>query len=307
MAELPKNFAQAFDLSSLAVKRESENAYLGIVIDRKNLVSEVLPASQETVFIVVAWSPRSPQTLSLVKTMGELEKKGEGAWSLATLNVDEQPEVAQAFSITAVPFTTAILGGQLVPLFESIPPQADIEKTINRLFELAMEQGMLPGVATGDGLAAGDYSEDENNSSEVEEKLEPEESEAMAALNAGDFNAAREAYQRWVVRDPSNAMAKAALAQVDLLMRIGNADFDSSIQSAESDPDNLSAALLASDLQLSVGDYQGAFNRLINFVASHTDPEKKLAKDHLIKLFELIDPSDPIVIDARRKLASAIF
>jgi len=301
MAELPKNFAQAFDLSSLAVKRESENAYLGIVLDRKNLVAEVLPASQNEVFIVVAWSPRSPQTLSLVKTMGELEKKSEGAWSLATLNVDEQPEVAQAFSITAVPFTTAILGGQLVPLFESVPPQSDIEKTINRLFQLAMEQGILPG---GVGEVPG---VEQVGGPEVEEALEPEESEAMAALNAGDFVAAQAAYRRWVSRDPSNPMAKAALAQVELLIRIGDADFDSSIHSADNNPADVSAAMLAADLQLSVGDYQGAFNRLINYVANNADPDKKAAKDHLLTLFELIDPSDPLVIDARRKLASALF
>ena len=301
MAELPKNFAQAFDLSTLATKRESEKAYLGIAINRSNLVSEILPASAQQVFIVVAWSPRSPQTLSLISMMAELEKEAAGVWSLASLNVDEQPEVAQAFSITAVPLTTAIIGGQLVPLFEAIPPKGDIEKTINRLFELAMEQGIL-----GDAPGA---SEDENAGSEIEEeeKLEPEESEAMAALNAGDFVAARDTYTRWVNRDPANAMAKAALAQVELLIRIGDADFDTTIKTADAQLNDVKSQMLAADLQLSVGEYVGAFNRLIQFVANNNDPEKKIAKDHLIALFDLIDPSDPIVIDARRKLASALF
>jgi putative thioredoxin len=301
MAEFPKNFAQAFDLSTLAVKRESESTYLGLVLDRSNLVTEVLPASAEKVFIVVAWSPRSPQTLSLIKTMAQLEELSEGSWSLATLNVDEQPEVAQAFSITAIPLTTAIIGGQLVPLFESIPPQADIEKTITRLFQLATEQGLLSGGVDESHQAEGQEGEG------AEEKLEPEESEAMAALNSGDFSAAQDAYRRWVARDPANQMAKSALAQVDLLIRIGAADFDSSLKEADSKPSDVTAAMLAADLQLSVGDYLGAFDRLINFVANNSEPEKITAKDHLIKLFDLIDPTDPIVTNARRKLASALF
>jgi putative thioredoxin len=35
--------------------------------------------------------------------------------------------------------------------------------------------------------------------------------------------------------------------------------------------------------------------------------EKKKAKDHLLVLFTLVDPTDPILIKARSALASALF
>jgi putative thioredoxin len=303
MAGLPKNLAGAFDLSTLATKRESEAQYMGIVLDRNNLVSEILPRSQNEVFIAVAWSPRSPQTLALIKTMAEFEAASAGKWNLLTVNVDEQPEVAQAFQISAIPLTVAIIGGQLVPLFESIPPNVDIEKTLVRLFELAAEQGVL----TSEGDVSSGTVEAAQESAEPEEQLEPEEIEAMAALNNGDYIAAQNAYHKWVSRDPANPMAKAALAQVELLMRIGTTDMGTAITNADANPGDLKAALLAADIQLSMGEYEQAFDRLISFVSNSADPEKKIAKEHLIKLFDLVDAADPIVVVARRKLANALF
>jgi len=35
--------------------------------------------------------------------------------------------------------------------------------------------------------------------------------------------------------------------------------------------------------------------------------EKKLAKDHLLALFALVDPADPRLIKARSDLANALF
>jgi len=46
---------------------------------------------------------------------------------------------------------------------------------------------------------------------------------------------------------------------------------------------------------------------LLNCVKQLADDDKKRAKDHLISLFNLVDQSDPRLVQARKELASALF
>ena len=111
----------------------------------------------------------------------------------------------------------------------------------------------------------------------------------------------------WLARKPGETLAQIGLAQCELMIRIENLDPKRILADAASQHNNLDIQIQAADIEVATGAYESAFNRLIKCVRTMVGDEKKRAKDHLIVLFTLIDPTDPILIKARSALASALF
>ena len=301
--QLPKNFARAVDLSTLG-KSAAAAPQAGVVLTEANLVNELLPLTHQIVAIVICWSPRSPESVKLVELLGGLQKDdvlddGRPRWILGTVNVDAEAALATALQVKAVPFALAIIQEQMVPLFETIPTPDQVKLVIQKVLTLAAERGV------------GEAPAPTESEAPLEEAPEPEELEAIAAIESGNFAAAVSAYKKWIARAPQEQMAKLGLAQAELLQRIDGVDLAQAIANADRDATNISAQLLGADASVAVGDYSAAFERLIRTVKQSAGDDKKIVRDHLLGLFNLVDANDPelgpVIIKARQQLASALF
>ena len=294
--QLPKGFSGAFDLSSLKQPAIDTSQMPGISVTQSNLMQEILPKSNSQVVILICWSPRSPQSIELIEKMGKFYESDKGdnpnaPWELAHINVDSEAAVAQALQVQSIPFAIGIISQQPVPLFESVPPNEQIRLVINKVLELAAQKGV--GVAP--------------NAESTEIPIEPEEAEAMAAMESGDLAKSAQAFEKWINRQPGNQMAKLGLAQVQLLTRIKGLDPNSILVEAASAPNDLNKQIQAADIEIANGKNQEAFSRLIKAVKILDGDDQKKAREHLLTLFSLVDPSDPELIKARQALASALF
>ncbi|CAB4867062.1 MAG: tetratricopeptide repeat protein [Actinobacteria bacterium] len=283
----PPNFAQAFDLSSLGKPKVAQAAPLpGLEVTATNLSVQFLPLSRTTPVIVIAWSARSAESIEMVKVLSVLEISYQGSWVLGRLDIDAEPQVAQAFQTKSIPYAVAIIGEQMVPLFEQSYPEAQIRLVLDKVIALAAEQGIgAPPV----------------------EAIEPEEEEAIAALEAGDFKTAETAYKKLLSRKPSDSFAKLGLAQTQLLIRTNGLEITSVIQQATENPGDIAIQLTAADMEIAHGGVDAAFNRLLNLVKATAGADRTKARDHLLILFTLVDPSDPRLAAARSVLANALF
>ena len=297
MSSLPKNFGSAFDLSAL--KNPVSAAELsGISITQANLMQDVLPASHAQVVILICWSARSAQSQSVMAALGKMHEddsaRPEGAgWLLGNVNVDVEPEVAQALQVQTVPLALAIIQEQVVPLFETVPTVPQLRLVVDKVLSLAAERGVGSVIAEPEGA--------------VEEKLEPEEIMALEALESGDFAGAKAAYREWLNRAPSNPLALLGFAQVELLHRIDGLDSAAIISQANLRPADIALAQQAADCEIAQGNFDASFTRLIAAVKLASGDERKALREHLVGLFALVDPTDPILIRARQQLASALF
>jgi putative thioredoxin len=139
------------------------------------------------------------------------------------------------------------------------------------------------------------------------EQLEPEEIEAMDALEAGNYVAAEAAYKKWLTRKPSENLAKLGLAQTQLLMRTEGLDLNTVIAESMADPTSIDLQLQAADVEMVNGGVEAAYTRLIHAVKVTTGEDRTKVKNHLLELFALVDASDPRLVAARKELASALF
>ena len=282
------NFGNAFDLSSLKKPTADQLPTVGIPVTQENLVSDFVSKSKEKVVVLLAWSTRSSQSKEILETLGKLEAADKSAWLLGTVDVDSQPQVAQALQIKSVPVAIAIVAEQLLPLFESVPPADQVRLVINKLLELASQKGV--------GKAP---------EGPTESPMEAEEEAAYAAMEKGDYKAAKLSYEAWLKRKPNEQVAIVGLAQVNLMIRIDGLDPVLTLQNAKAD--DLTSQLMCADIQIASGDLSGAFDRLLAVIKSNTGDQRDKAKAHLISLFNLVDPTDSRLVKARSELASVLF
>jgi putative thioredoxin len=284
---LPPNFGQAFDLSSLTKPKVDPSVPLpGIEVSVENLSSEILPLSLVRAVIVVMWSPRSSESVEMVKILGKLELDYKQTFALARVDIEAHPQVGQAFQTKSIPYAVAIIAEQMVPLFEQSYPEAQVRMVIDKVLTLASEQGVGQAPV---------------------ESMEAEEIEAMEALEAGNFVAAEAAYKKWLSRKPNENLAKLGLAQTQLLMRTEGLQLDDVIAESTSNPTDITLQLKAADVEIVNGGVEAAFTRLLHAIRATSGEDRTKVKDHLLSLFSLIDQSDPRLVAARKELASALF
>ncbi|MEY3108074.1 MAG: hypothetical protein RL730_425 [Actinomycetota bacterium] len=288
---LPQNMGRAFDLSSLTKPKvvESENQSVPEATV-ENLMTDYVALSKEKPVVLLAYSPRSKASVDLRDLMAEMAKRDNLTWIFGAINADAQPQLVQALQVQSVPFAIAFIDEQPLALFDKIYPQEQIALVITKLFEVAKERGLKVDIP------------------EVKEiPMEPEEVAALSALEKGDYSGAAMAYRNWLQRKPDEQLAKIGLAQCELMIRIEGLSPELTIKDANSHPNVIEKQLMAADIEIAQGIPKNAFERLITLVRNSAGEDKKRVKEHLLLLFQLVDPSDPELIRARNELASALF
>ena len=266
---------------------------VGVAVTEANFEAEVLVRSNDMPVVVLLWSPRSDGSVELGEILSalaaeDLDKPGR-AWTLATVNVDTSARVAQVFGVQAVPTVVALAGGQPLSNFEGMQPPEQLRKWVDSLLN-----------ATAGKLGAGGPEGDEP------EEVDPAVAAARDLLDAGELEAARDAYQAILDADPANAEAKGAVRQIGFLIRATGQSPDA-VAVADADPTDIEAAFAAADVQILNQDVTPAFNRLIALVKRTAGDERTAVRTRVIELFDIFDPADPDIVAARRNLANALY
>jgi putative thioredoxin len=283
--------AGAVDLSALKNRSADgppAGAPGGTEITEANLEAEVLVRSSQVPVVVLLWSPRSDASVTLGEALAGLAAADNGKWSLATVNVDTTPRVAQMFGVQAVPTVVALAGGQPISSFQGPQPADQLRRWVDSL--LNATAGKLSGGGEGD----------------EPEQVDPEVVAARTHLDAGDFDAALAAYQAILAAQPNHAEAKGAVTQIIFLQR-ATAQRPDAVAVADAAPADIDAALAAADVEILQQQVSAAFDRLTGLVKTTAGDDRTTVRTRLIELFDLFDPSDPEVIAARRKLANALY
>lgn len=290
--------AGAVDLSALkqratapregAAPGASASAPGGVEITEANFEAEVLVRSNELPIVVLLWSPRSDSSIQLGEVLSGLAAADAPKWSLATVNVDTVPRVAQMFGAQAVPTVIALAAGQPLSSFQGVQPPEQLRRWVDSLLEATA--GKLGG--------AGD--------AEEPEQVDPEVEQARAHLDNGDFDAARAAYQAILDANPNHVEAKGAVRQIGFLQRATAHPRDAEAI-ADASPDDIEAAFAAADVEILQQNVEAAFARLTGLVKRTAGDDRTKVRTRLIELFDLFDPADPEVIAGRRNLANALY
>ncbi|HEX6354371.1 tetratricopeptide repeat protein [Actinophytocola sp.] len=267
-----------------------------IEVTEATFQAEVVERSLQVPVIVDLWAEWCGPCKQLSPVLERLANAANGAWILAKVDVDANPRIAQLFGVQSIPTVVAIAGGQPVEAFAGAQPEPQIKQWLSALLDALRDK--LPGIRAA-----------EQGGDGGEPLPEPEDPRFVAAEDAfeqGDLEGAAAAYQKILAEEPANEQAKAALAQVKFMARAEAAD-PSVVVRADTSPDDIDAQLSAADVELAGQDIEKAFARLLDVIRRTSGTDRDKARTHLVELFGLFSPEDPLVAKARRDLASALF
>ncbi|MEH0109248.1 tetratricopeptide repeat protein [Tersicoccus sp. MR15.9] len=266
-------------------------------------INQLAQLSGQVPVILQLWANYSETSLQMLDLMGERVHARGGRLALATIDVDANPQITQAFAVQGVPATFALVKGQPVPLFTGAQPASQIDAFFDELLQVAEANGVTGSLGGGD--ETGEPGDGEQ--ADAEPPLPPLHQEAVDAIDAGDYDRAAAAYRRALAESPADNDAAVGLAQVELLQRLDGKDADAVRAAAAQRPDDLDAQLTVADLDLSGGHVEDAFSRLIGFIGRSAGEEKETARARLVQLFEVVGSADPRVTRARSALARVLF
>lgn len=259
---------------------------------------QVLEISRSVPVVVDLWAEWCGPCLQLSPILEKVVLELDGKLLLAKVDVDANPQLAQAFRAQSIPLVVALVGGQPVPLFTGAVPEEQVREVFAQLLQVAAQNGVTGTVPRGEHDAA---------TEPVEPELPPLHQEAFAAIEAGDYPRAEAAYEQALVENPRDEDARAGLGQVRLLARVAGLDLQTARAAAAAAPLDADAQFAVADLDLAGGHVDDAFGRLLDLFGALPADERTPVRERLLELFGVIGDSDPRVVRARGRLTSLLF
>ncbi len=266
-----------------------------------NFVQEVVERSRTTPVLVDLWATWCGPCKTLGPILEKVAREMKGAFVLAKIDIDQNPEIADAFQVQSVPTVLLLKGGRPVDGFVGAQPEKAIRDmlakhlgpVVDPLEEaLAPEKDGKPEIA----LA--------NVARLAARKPAPRLAAAHHArllLATGKSAEGQAAFDALSVEEKASDPGRAAQALIALLaQRTDLAPLEAAVKQ---DPDDIAARLAFGRALLAEGRaadgleqmYEGA-KRDVRF--NDSEPRKALQQ-----AFEALGDADPLVTEYRRRLS----
>ncbi|BDR54056.1 thioredoxin [Bombiscardovia apis] len=311
------SLAGAVDLGALKHKVDAEPGQAGgapaaggYVIDTTEASFPAMVQTSATFpVLLLLWIPTDDRLFPLARTLADVVNAQEGKLQLARVDVTANPQIGQALQAQAAPALFALLGGRPMPILEGLPSDEELaqitDQLIPQVIQLAQQQGITgsaPYQESGE-QAVGD---EEAEGAGAEGAVPPEHQIANRLAQEGDYAGAAQAYAAVMESNPQDTLAAQEHAKALLMARSAEADVRQVRQAAADQPADVDAQLAAADVDMIGGKVEDAFGRLIDFIVAHKD-QMAPAHDRLLEYFAILEPADPRLARARRRLATAMY
>ncbi|MBY6049168.1 thioredoxin [Vannielia litorea] len=284
-------------------------------VNEADFMKEVIEASQEVPVIVDFWATWCGPCKTLGPQLEAAVVAQKGRVKMAKVDVDRNQGIAGQLRIQSIPTVYAFWQGQPVDGFQGALPESQLKEFVAKIAAMGPE---------GDGglaeaLAAAEEMLEEGAAADAAEVFagvlgeEPENATAFGGLIRAYIAAGQVEQAEAMLANAPEALSgasevEAAKAQLDLLKQAESAGPLAELTAAvEADPANHQARFdLATALHAS-GDAEGAVGQLLELFRRDREWNDGAAKAQLFTIFDALKPSDPVVLNGRRKLSSMIF
>ncbi len=292
------------------------DAQSGLIIDvtDETFNTDVVAKSRTVPVVLDLWAEWCGPCKQLGPILEKLATEANGAFVLAKIDVDANPQLSAALQVQSIPMVVAIVAGQVADGFLGAMPEAQVREWLGQVMQVAEQLGLRPGAAaslSSDGQGGADEAADGQppgyQPGLADSGAGAVFAEAQEAMERGDLEAAATAFEKVLEANPGDPVAIMGLGQVGLIRRVESYDQATARRDADARPDDVEAQARAADIDLAMGRTEAGFQRLLDTIRRTTGEERDTARKHLISLFEIFPPKDPRVAKARAALSSLLF
>jgi len=277
----------------------------------QDFMRDVVEASRERPVLVDFWAPWCGPCRQLTPVLEKVVRAAKGAIRLVKLNIDDHPEIPGQMGVQSIPAVFAFQDGRPVDGFMGALPESRIQAFIARLIGESAD-GSADIEAAEAALDAGDV----NAAAQAFGEILQDDAENMQALaglakcyvKTGDLDRAEQTLALVPPGKAESAPVASARAALELARKAGDAgDVEALRAKVAADPNDPQARF---DLALALnakGDRQGALDALLALVAKNRAWKDDAARKQLVQFFEAWGPTDPATTSGRQKLSSLLF
>lgn len=263
--------------------------------------SEVLERSREVPVVVDFWAEWCGPCHTLGPILETAVDARGGDVVLAKVDVDDNQELATRFGIRGIPAVKGFRDGEVVDGFTGALPRQQVDAFLDRLVPSDADRLAAEGVRL---VAEGDR---EGGRQRFESALEDDADHRVAAV---------ELARLIIEEDPERALellaphrpdpaAEQVVAQAELA-RQGSTDVGELRAAVERAPEDTDARVQLGRALAAQQAYDEAIDELLTAVRAG-DGHTEEAREQILAIFRILGDDHPLVTEARRRLASALF
>jgi putative thioredoxin len=288
--------------------------------DQKTFMTDVIEASRATPVLVDFWAPWCGPCKTLTPALERVVRAAGGRVKLVKIDVDQNRALVQQLSqlglpLQSIPTVAAFWQGQIADMFQGALPDSDLKRFVEALLKIA--GGSMPAAdLLAEARAAMDAGQPEAAADAFSAMLadDPDSPEAWggmirALLAMGDDSQAQDALAQVpakIAQHAEIAGARAALALAEE-GRAAAGQLGALAQRLAADPNDHQARYDMATALNAAGKRAEAADALLDIFRRDRAWRDDAARQQLLKFFESWGFADPATMAARRKLSALLF
>ncbi|MCM2973167.1 tetratricopeptide repeat protein [Larsenimonas suaedae] len=287
--------------------QDVDDASIIVTVDMSNFQQVVLEGSMNTPVLLECLSSGNDECQRLTPVLEKLAREYKGAFILAKLDIDSEPQIAAQLGVRAAPDVKLIAQGQLYDQFQGALPEQKIREWLGQYLEAPQDTGLSTqaqaeqAVEQGDTATAKTLYQQLINESPNHHEYKIDYAGVLTA--EGDFAQALEILDALPPEDRDSSKGRGVRARIEFAKEAPSRE-DVDALGARDDSE---AQFLQAQFALGQGQYEPALEALLTLMQKDRSYGDDIARKTLLRVFDALGKEHALTTTYRRRMFTLLY